>query len=76
MVPYRRESKYRTLNHEHEGFLNTGWKDITTRYNQLKFMNEVMRGYGMPEEDGLTTCKYRVLSHSHVRKVTQMIVHL
>ena len=75
-IPYRRISKYRTLNHEHEGFLNTGWKDITTRYNQLKFMNEVMRGYGMPEDDGLTNCKYRLLSHSRVGNLTQLIAHL
>jgi hypothetical protein len=75
-IPYRRESKYRVLSHEDNGFLNTGWKDITTRYNQLKFMNEVLRGYGMPEEDGLTTCKYRVLSESTVGNLTQMIVKL
>jgi hypothetical protein len=75
-IPYRRESKYRVLKHEHGGFLNTGWKDITTRYNQLRFMNEVMRGYGVPEDDGLTNCKFRILSHSKVRNLTQMTVNL
>lgn len=75
-VPYRRESDYRYLKHEDQGFLNTGWKHITTRYNQLKFMNEVMRGYGMPEDDGLTTCKYRILTQAKVRNVTQMTVKL
>ena len=75
-VPFRRESDYRLLKHEDQGFLNTGWKNITTRYNQLRFMNEVLRGYGMPEDDGLTTCKYRVLSNARVRNVTQMTVKL
>lgn len=75
-IPFRRESDYRELKHEDEGFLTTGWKDITTRYNQLRFMNEVMRGYRKPEDDGLTTCKYKVLSKSNVRKQTQMIVKL
>lgn len=76
LIPFRRESDYRTLKHDDEGFLNTGWKNITTRYNQLKFMNEVIRGYGMPEDDGLTTCEYKVLNHTKLRNVTQMTVKL
>ena len=75
-IPFRRDSTYRVLSHEDNGFLNTGWKDSTTRYNQLKFMNEVMRGYRKPEDDGLTTCKYKVLSKSNVRQLTQITVKL
>ena len=75
-VPHRRPSDYKTLKHEDNGFLKTGWKDITTRYNQLRFMNEVLRGYGLPEDDGLTTLKYKLLSHSNVRNVTQMTVNI
>lgn len=75
-IPYRRESDYKTMEHEDQGFLKTGWKDITTRYNQLRFMNEVRRGYRKPSDDGLNNCKYRVLTHSNVRNQTQLTVHL
>ena len=75
-VPYRRTSEYKTLKHENNGFLTTGWKDITTRYNQLKFMNEVMYGSTTLEQDGLSTLKFKILSNSHVRNITQLTVKL
>lgn len=75
-VPIRRTSDYKTLDHEDNGFLTTGWKDITTRYNQLKFMNEVMYGSTTLEQDGLTTLKYKILSNSNVRNITQLTVKL
>ena len=75
-IPFRRDSTYKVLSHEDNGFLNTGWKDLTTRYNQLKFMNEVMRGYRKLEDDGLTTCKYKILSKSNIRQLTQITVKL
>ena len=75
-VPHRRTSDYKTLDHEDNGFLTTGWKDITTRYNQLKFMNEVMYGSTTLEEDGLSTLKFKILSNSNVRNITQLTVKL
>ena len=75
-VPHRRTSEYTTLKHENNGFLSTGWKDITTRYNQLKFMNEVMYGSTTLEQDGLNTLKFKTLSNSRVRNITQLTVKL
>ena len=57
-IPYRRDSRYTTLQHDENGFLHTGWKDITTRFNQLKFINEVRRGYRKTAEDGIDNCDF------------------
>ena len=75
-IPFRRTSKYRQLEHGENGFLNTGWKDITTRYNQLKFMNEVKRGYRDTSEDGINNLKYKVHSIIDVANFHHLTVKL
>lgn len=75
-VPFRRDSKFTTLNHENNGFQNGGWKDINTRYNQLKFNNEVMKGYLNTKEDGLNNCEYRIHSQARVANQTHLIASI
>lgn len=69
-VPFRRKSTFRLLSHEENGFVKTGWKSDMTRYNQLKFYNEVQKGYRNTKEDGLSNCDF--VEHS-VSKVKQQI---
>jgi hypothetical protein len=69
-VPFRRKSTFELLTHEENGFLKTGWKSNMTRYNQLKFYNEVQKGYRNTKEDGLSNCDF--VEHS-VSKVKQQI---
>lgn len=69
-VPFRRKSTFRLLTHEENGFIKTGWKSEMTRYNQLKFYNEVQKGYRNTKEDGLSNCDF--VEHS-VSKVKQQI---
>ena len=53
-VPHRRKSVFKLLKHEENGFLGNKWKDQATRWNQLRFHNEVSKNNELLENDGLT----------------------
>jgi hypothetical protein len=57
-IPYRRNSKLLKLKHEDCGYSDGRWKDDNSRWNQLRFNNEVQTGHRDDIEDGLTTLKY------------------
>ncbi len=55
-IPFRRDSKLSKLEHDDCGFSEGRWKDDNSRWNQLRYNNEVQTGYRDEIEDGLTTC--------------------
>lgn len=55
-IPFRRDSKLLKLEHKDCGFSNGIWQDDNSRWNQLRYNNEVQTGYRDDSEDGLTTC--------------------
>ena len=57
-IPYRKDSKINFLKHDNNGFVGGRWKDDLTRWNQLRFTNEVEKGYNSHIEDGLSTLQY------------------
>ena len=57
-IPRRRVSKIKYLKHDNNGFNNGAWNDNLTRWNQLRFTNEVKRGSYDNVEDGLSSLKY------------------
>ena len=65
-VPYRRTSRLKRLSHEDSGFVNGRWKHDMTRWNQVRFNNEVVNGDKDHKLDGLSTCKFT--QHSKERK--------
>jgi hypothetical protein len=73
-VPFRRDCTFKLLKHDENGYINGNWKDITTRYNQLKFNNEVKTGYKDTTLDGLSNLQYREHSHTHIKNQTHIIV--
>lgn len=75
-IPFTRESKFKELKHTSNGFVDGGWKDINTRYNQLRFFNEVSKGYHNTGEDGLSNCDYKVYSKTHTGNQTHLIVSI
>jgi hypothetical protein len=75
-VPFRRESTFKILPHEENGFVNGSWKNMTTRYNQIKFYNEVSRGKYDTQKDGLSNCEYELTSHTKVDNLTHVIVSI
>ena len=57
-VPHRRNSTFKSLKHEENGFLGNKWKDQATRWNQLRYYNEVSLNYELMKNDGLSDLKY------------------
>jgi hypothetical protein len=73
-IPFRRESSFTLLKHENNGFVDGGWKDINTRYNQLKFSNEVSKGYINTKEDGLNNLRYKEYSNTKINNETHIVI--
>ncbi len=71
-VPFRRESKIRRLKHEDSGFADGKWKHDMTRWNQIRFNNEIVNDPDYNIEDGLSTCTF--IKHSRNQK--GKIIHL
>ena len=57
-IPHRRPSVFKSLKHEENGFLNNKWKDQATRWNQLRFYNEVSLNDELLKNDGLSNLEY------------------
>lgn len=74
LVPKRRESKFKLLKHEENGFTGTTWKDINTRYNQLKFVNEFKKGDRDFKKDGLSNTKYKTFSEQVTNNIITLTV--
>jgi hypothetical protein len=58
LVPKRRKSRFMSLKHDENGFLNGQWKDENTRWNQLRFINEVSKNHSLLNNDGLSTLEF------------------
>lgn len=68
-IPYKRKSTFKLIPHEENGFVNGAWKSGTTRFNQLRYFNEVIRGHKPTKEDGLSNLYYK--EHSNIKTENQ-----
>jgi hypothetical protein len=57
-IPFRRESKFGSLSHKENGFFNNKWKHQATRWNQLRYQNEVLLDDKLIKNDGLSTLEF------------------
>ena len=71
-IPYRRESKFGSLFHEGNGFLDNRWKQQSTRWNQLRFQNEVLLDDNLIKNDGLSTLEFIEHGRTHENKITHI----
>lgn len=71
-IPFRKECYFILQDHKPGGYLDGRWKDQLTRYNQLKFINEVAPGYKRVIDDGLNNIKYKI----HGETVADNVYHL
>ena len=72
LVPHRRESLFRVLPHEENGFVDNKWKNKATRWNQLRFHNEVLLKPELIKNDGLSTLIYQdygVVTDGHITRI-------
>ena len=65
-IPYRRNSKFISLYHENNGFVNNKWKHQETRWNQLRFSNEVSTNPMLSQKDGL--CDLYFVENSKIKE--------
>jgi len=72
-IPFRRNSKLVKLEHKDCGFNNGRWQDDNSRWNQLRYNNEIQTGSRDRKIDGLTTLgKYKI----HGKANQGNIIHL
>jgi hypothetical protein len=60
-IPRRRKGLFKALGHSENGFFENKWKDQATRWNQLRFVNEVYKNYSLSnsdDEDGVFKIKF------------------
>jgi len=73
-APFRRVGRFKLIDHETAGFKKDSWQDINTRYNQLKFNNEVKNNWHDPSKDGLKSLEFKLYSSTVVGKVITLVV--
>jgi len=57
-ISFRRQSQFRLMPHLENGFYKNRWKSIATRWNQLRFYNEVINNDELIKNDGLSTLEF------------------
>ena len=60
-VPHKRRGRYRLLPHEEQGYTLGYWKNWKSRVNQLRYYDIVNNNKKEYLNDGLTSCRYKVL---------------
>lgn len=73
-IPYRRNGLFKSLKHDENGFDGQKWKDNHTRYNQLRFNNEVSNHISLINKDGLSTLEYHTYGINKEQKTTTINV--
>ena len=73
-IPHRRKGLFKSLKHEENGFDGQKWKDKATRYNQLRFVNEVSMHPSLLKKDGLSTVDYYLKNKNIEDNIIHMIV--
>tara|TARA_A100001201_G_scaffold114858_1_gene98499 strand:- start:9067 stop:10455 length:1389 start_codon:yes stop_codon:yes gene_type:complete len=68
-IPYRRSGRIKLLKHDSNGFVKDGWKDKNTRWNQLRFNNEVEKGFYEIQKDGLNSLNFKLIESKLKGKV-------
>ena len=64
-IPHKRKSKFQSIKHEENGFLGNRWKDDNTRWNQLRFHNEVSLNHNLMIDDGLSNIEF--VQHAFIK---------
>ena len=67
-------STFKLLPHEENGYEDGGWKNQTTRYNQLRYHNEVLTNSVNFKDDGISTCTFREYGKNTVDNIIQVNV--
>lgn len=72
-IPFRRPSTFKSIIHNYHGFLGNRWKTDSTRWNQLRFVNEVIENPEITKIDGLSDLQFVVHRKTKLDNNIQMI---
>jgi hypothetical protein len=75
-IPHRKENTFKLIPHDENGFVINSWKNITTRYNQIRFFNEVSHGFKDSREDGLSNLTFKELNRAKIENQTHIVVSI
>jgi hypothetical protein len=75
-IPHRKENTFKLLPHDENGFVINSWKNITTRYNQIRFFNEVSHGFKDSREDGLSNLIFKELNKAKIDNQIHIVVSI
>ena len=56
--PHRRESRFKSLEHEKNSSIDNRWIHVETRKNQIKYYNDVRTDFTKFKEDGLNSLEF------------------
>lgn len=73
-IPFKRPSLFSSLKHDENGFLGNKWKDQATRWNQLRFQNEVSYHDELLYNDGIKDLQYVEHDKKTIKKITYISV--
>jgi len=73
-IPYRKTGRVKKLPHINNGFYEGKWKHQSTRWNQIRFNNEVEKGYYNTKLDGLSNLQFKTHSKKQRGKVITLNV--
>lgn len=72
-IPHRRESTFQLLPHKENGYFDNKWRYQATRWNQLRFNNEIKLNVELTKMDGLNTLEF--IEHGK-RRINEHITHI
>jgi hypothetical protein len=75
-VPFRRKSKFLLLSHKPNSWNGDSWVHKETRINQLRFLNEIKKGFYNIDMDGLNNCTYQLLGDTSIENIHHLSVLL
>ena len=75
-IPHRKESTFKLLQHKENGFFNNKWKNQCTRWNQLRYINEVLNNDELIHNDGLSTLQFIEYGRTTDNNITEINVGL
>jgi hypothetical protein len=73
-IPCRRKGLFESLRHENNGFSDGEWKTEFTRWNQLRFYNEVRLNHTLTNDDGLSDLEFNEWGLKRDNKVVHINV--
>jgi len=73
-IPHRRKGKVEKLYHPDLGFKDGVWQNNLTRWNQLRFNNEVLLSTNEQKYEGLSNLRFRIQNKQQEEQLTHLKV--